>query len=1019
MQGVLQMTTTRFTPWVALACIGTLAACTTSGEGGAAGNTELNVIVPTNAGTPSAIDIQSVEYTITCLGNDDTFLDNNDSFADQVRIDGNLEVVDGRTSDSAGTACVGGDNDGATCSPNRCTGGDSPGAACSADAQCQGTSPVADGTCDPSPNSTECGGTSPVADGSCETVADFGASPGNQPLPNNQSEIWQGYEDLPPGPCNMQIRARDNDGEVICTTDEGFFVTADVTVKVNLILYCQTSFQAPVGSADFDATFSFNVGNFCPDLFILNCVDTDPVPAELLPPPNPLIAATTCEVRFRDGDSTCGNNCDPQDCNPSATGLSCTPGPNPGVSTTITCTDSGGGNSALLDCTGDGAPDASCTIAGDTFGLLPEFLEGVAPGTPIPCATDAFCQGVLGNLPDAVCVGGLCDFAATNPRLNASFVVACAPPGPPFFGTPGATITCTAVTTDGDIDCDKTKTVTVSCPGLDACNPAATPTPPDCVALSSECVNDVCENQGGTATCVFDSNVPSGGGINCTTCPGAPASLCSCNGAGSCDDFGCTIDDDCDIDGNECTVAPPGACGAPGPGLCSPEVPAPDGTSCAAGTGTCNAGACLDNCTGVNCSDGNDCTADICDNTTLPGNCSNPAEPGGTTCDAGGGNVGACDGAGACVFVPSVVINAASTPITVGCSNNVTGDVSILTFTMDVGPMSGSVTQPFTAPLGGVGSFTESFLDAAQAVVPGGVKTAQLFDLAAQVAVRSGATGADVVLGADFSVLAEQCSLTGATCSGAPGQGTCTVIPSVTNVCEGGYATIPVINGSPNSPGGCTQAPTGTPVPDCNCSACSALDAVGCRAGDPDVPCLKGDQCTLNGFCVNGDLPVALLPAVGNYTAGSSGSTMLFGWYDGLAPPVAPALLSLPPAVFANPTPPIGLRVSAGGLFVALQCLQAEDSGGANGIATCATGPNAGLPCNAPSDNSNNACDSGTDAGLACSQTSVTACTFGVPATIGCINADCGSAGGIAHECGPTDLASSSPDAVLSGFLLP
>ena len=126
------MTKRRFTPWVVLACIGTLAACT-SGEGGTAGNTELNVIVP--------IDIQTVEYTITCAGNSDVFLDNAASFADEVRIEGNLEVVDGRTDP-------------------------------------QGPIPPEFGT----------------------------------PRPGDGAEVWQGFRDLPPGPCYIQLRARDNDG---------------------------------------------------------------------------------------------------------------------------------------------------------------------------------------------------------------------------------------------------------------------------------------------------------------------------------------------------------------------------------------------------------------------------------------------------------------------------------------------------------------------------------------------------------------------------------------------------------------------------------------------------------------------------------------------------------------------------------------------------------------------------------------------------------------------------------------
>ena len=64
------MSKTRFTQWIVLACIGSLAACT-SGEGGTAGNTELNVIVPNNGSQspgpapdfnpqPALIDIQDV-----------------------------------------------------------------------------------------------------------------------------------------------------------------------------------------------------------------------------------------------------------------------------------------------------------------------------------------------------------------------------------------------------------------------------------------------------------------------------------------------------------------------------------------------------------------------------------------------------------------------------------------------------------------------------------------------------------------------------------------------------------------------------------------------------------------------------------------------------------------------------------------------------------------------------------------------------------------------------------------------
>lgn len=102
------------------------------------------------------------------------------------------------------------------------------------------------------------------------------------------------------------------------------------------------------------------------------------------------------------------------------------PGPDPGVSTTITCTN------GWLDCEGDGVPDPSCTFNGDTIG----DLEQQPPSFP----------GLPGN-------GG--------------FFITCIPPA--LGGLPGVIATCTAVTTDGDLDCDKTKVVDVACTGETPC----------------------------------------------------------------------------------------------------------------------------------------------------------------------------------------------------------------------------------------------------------------------------------------------------------------------------------------------------------------------------------------------------------------------------------------------------------------------------------------------------------------------------------------------------------------------
>jgi len=194
------MSKTRFTKWIVLGCIGTLAACT-SGEDGTAGNTELNVVIPNGAdngsGAPGEVDIQTVEYTIRCNGNDDTFLDNGASFDDAVTINGNLEVNE----------------------------------------------------------------------------ADPAEVPGINP---SSADVFQGFMDLAPGNCSAELRARDNDGEVICSAREGFTVTADKVAQVNIVMYCGLSFQAPVGMADVAGTFSFNVANFCPDLMVLNCLESKP-----------------------------------------------------------------------------------------------------------------------------------------------------------------------------------------------------------------------------------------------------------------------------------------------------------------------------------------------------------------------------------------------------------------------------------------------------------------------------------------------------------------------------------------------------------------------------------------------------------------------------------------------------------------------------------------------------------------------------------------------------------------------
>ena len=837
----------------AIACLAALVSCST--ESNPAGNTEFNVVIPNGydngSSAPSLIDIQDVEYTVDCQGNSDTFLDSNSSFPDEVTLNGNLEVQDGRTN----AAAIYGD---------------------------------------------------PAIDG--------------------QAEIWQGFMDLPPGPCTIELRARDNDGEVICTAQEPFNIAADSTTKVNIVLICDISLQAPVGMLDLDGTFSFNVGNFCPDLFILNCTDSTPEEVQVLPPPNPPLAGTGCQVRFRDGDSTCGAGCDPQTCVPNGTtGLTCTPGPDPGVSTTVTCTN------AWLDCNGDGTPDPECVFNGDTVGTLGQQ----PPAFP----------GVPGN-------GG--------------FFITCVPPA--LGGSPGATAQCTAVTTDGDEDCNKQKVVTVDCVGEDYCAQFAAELgfadgDAACQALTGTvCVQSVCDENlsgGGTCTggiCCVDSPAPPG-----TDCSGETSPTCgflpigSCDGAGECRAFGCASDPDCD-DGNECTTEvcdlSCGTCNADG-GPNEGNPCQPDAT-CGPSDGTCGGGTCgaNDACTvPADCPStppapaSPQCAAPLCNPDVCGATCDfDLAANVGAPCDyfGPGAGGGVCRLSGECLLAPPACSDARF--ITLGCSNPVVNILSLLFYYLEVDVSPGLVAgAPFDATLGGVAQFPVTFFDIAQTVIPGGVSQVFLDDAKATVSVRSGATGPDVVLGFDEALISP-----GATplCTLVPSNAPCDPANDVDpgDPTAGNTDCLPIFAGNFCQERTVTDIPTST---DC----CPVGGGCQCDLLGKTGP---GSQCALNGFCVTGFLNIPLETVTQTYTADNSGSVLFGFWDDPATDPVQPSTLSictgvpanddsrcqsnggdvligayaLPAAVYSAPTEPIGLRVSLDdALFVPFQCAMAEQGG--------------------------------------------------------------------------------------------
>ena len=236
-----------------------------------------------------------------------------------------------------------------------------------------------------------------------------------------------------------------------------------------------------------------------------------------------------------------------------------------------------------------------------------------------------------------------------------------------------------------------------------------------------------------------------------------------------------------------------------------------------------------------------------------------------------------------------------------GCTNNVTSNISILPFELTADPTAIVASSAFTADLTGVAVFSETFLDAGLSAVPG-LKQATLVSAAATVQVRSGATGAGVVLNAEPIPL---------TCSGGMNAGgSCTTAadcpPGAPYVSCAQIVLIPIIDGTGDA-----------------CAACNAINAT------------KAAQCTANGYCVApGDLPLQLETVTGaSYTADASGS-VLFGFDDQNTGATlnGNGTYALPPAIFGNPVTPNGVRVIAAVLQVALQCTMAVDSGGPDGV---------------------------------------------------------------------------------------
>lgn len=136
--------------------------------------------------------------------------------------------------------------------------------------------------------------------------------------------VWQTVMDLPPGQCTASLSVYRNQ-QVVCTGSHTFTVLEDAITQIDITLLCALSIDIPDGSSDASGDFQFDVGNECPKLFDLSA--------------HPYVvpdgqSSTLVQVIAQDLDGTCGDRCDPQTCDTSNPPV-CTPGPDPGLSTTL------------------------------------------------------------------------------------------------------------------------------------------------------------------------------------------------------------------------------------------------------------------------------------------------------------------------------------------------------------------------------------------------------------------------------------------------------------------------------------------------------------------------------------------------------------------------------------------------------------------------------------------------------------------------------------------------------------
>ncbi|MGB8223347.1 MAG: hypothetical protein WCF10_12255 [Polyangiales bacterium] len=263
---------------------------------------------------------------------------------------------------------------------------------------------------------------------------------------------------------------------------------------------------------------------------------------------------------------------------------------------------------------------------------------------------------------------------------------------------------------------------------------------------------------------------------------------------------------------------------------------------------------------------------------------------------------------------------AITTGLYLGCTNNLSSDLFVVSWDLTVDPGPIVQGQAFGATFSGVAVLDELLLDGVLGRVPGGYRRSIVLGVRATVHARSGVApdAMDVVL--TNEPIPRSCAYDRGGHTGPDAPGPFPACSEADDNPDGSNEGCTGLGGGPDPANVCAQFVTIPTSNDCDPGGlCENKGKTG-----------PGSQCDLNRFCVSGPLPLQLEAAYEGYLADESG-TVLFGWDDEstgaeLDPSGGPdgGKWILPPSVFDEPGPNSLRGLLPGNIPAALDCTMGD-----------------------------------------------------------------------------------------------